>query len=388
MPSTTVLRRPRRRPRRPRRELDTRAMSRLRRLPRHTVACVAVALVAISGCSTGTESTEGEPAESDLVDIGAGLHGLEGLSADVLAEGLEHVSVLATGDDGVVFAATAEFEDTGGDSVYILNGDEDPVPVIDDLHTPLGLLWHAGELYVASEERIDAYGGFDGERFAEVRNVIEFPAGVGEVNGLALDRDRLLVGISAPCDHCDPELEYSASIVGVGVDGSDPAVFASGIRAPIGLAFLPGTSDLFVTMNHRDDLDEDTPGDWLGIVTQGQDWGFPDCYGQDTTECEDLPDPVAVLDPHAAASGLTFVVEDNGDSDGVAGVTGPAALVAEWAQATVKLVTLSPSADGYTASVSDFVTGVDNPVPVLAMEDGSVLVGDWSAGVVYRITAD
>jgi len=66
--------------------------------------------------------------------------------------------------------------------------------------------------------------------------VIEFPAGVGEVNGLALDGDRLLVGISAPCDSCEPELEYSAAIVSVGLDGSGPEVFASGIRAPISLA--------------------------------------------------------------------------------------------------------------------------------------------------------
>jgi len=40
--------------------------------------------------------------------------------------------------------------------VYLLREGEEPLAVIEGLHTPLGLLWHDGVLYVASEERIDA----------------------------------------------------------------------------------------------------------------------------------------------------------------------------------------------------------------------------------------
>jgi len=346
---------------------------------------VVCSLVAACGGKGSVDDTK--TSGNGLVDIGAGLEGIDGLAAEVHSEGLMHVAVLATGSDGALFAATAEFEDSGIDAVYLLREGEEPLAVIEGLHTPLGLLWHDGVLYVASEERIDAYEGFDGEQFANVRTVIEFPAGVGEVNGLALDGDRLLVGISAPCDSCEPELEYSAAIVSVGLDGSGPEVFASGIRAPISLAFHPGTSELFVTMNHRDDLAEDAPGDWLGIVEAGQDWGYPDCYGQATPECADAPAPLAALDPHGAVSGIALLTEESEFGREVLGVTGPAALVAEWARASVKLVDLSPTDDGYDATVSDFVTGLESPVPVLALDDGSVLVGEWATGVVYRITA-
>jgi len=53
-------------------------------------------------------------------------------------------------------------------------------------------------------------------------------------------------------------------------DGSDLRVEAGGIRAPVGLAYYPGTNDLFVTMNQRDDLGAQTPGDWLAVVRAGQ----------------------------------------------------------------------------------------------------------------------
>ena len=81
---------------------------------------------------------------------------------------------------------------------------------------------------------------------------------------------------------------------------------ATGIRAPVGLAWYPGASDLFVTMNQRDDLGDATPGDWLAVVVPGQDWQFPDCYGQGGSACDGAPSPVAVLDKHAAVSGVAI----------------------------------------------------------------------------------
>ncbi|HEY8765861.1 MAG TPA: hypothetical protein VIP09_01140 [Dehalococcoidia bacterium] len=55
-----------------------------------------------------------------------------------------------------------------------------------------------------------------------------------------------------------------------------------------------------MTMNQRDDLGDATPGDWLAVVQQGQEWGFPDCYGQGGDACTGVPAPIAALDKHAA----------------------------------------------------------------------------------------
>ena len=82
------------------------------------------------------------------------------------------------------------------------------------MHTPLGLLWVDGALYVSSHERVDAYQDFDGTKFASSTNIVTLPAGVGENNGLVRSPGgRILLGISAPCDACTPASEYSAAIV-------------------------------------------------------------------------------------------------------------------------------------------------------------------------------
>jgi glucose/arabinose dehydrogenase len=61
------------------------------------------------------------------------------------------------------------------------------------------------------------------------------------------------------------------------------------------------------------------------------------------------------------------------------------AVVAEWATGAVLRVELA--ADGASGTVSTFLTGFTNPVPVLSTSDGSLLIGDWTTGTVYQITA-
>jgi len=237
-------------------------------------------------------------------------------------------------------------------------------------------------LYASSAAGVVVYGGFDGSAFATARTILTVPAGAGEVNGLALGPDgRLVVGISAPCDACQPTSDESAAILSFLPDGSDPRVYASGIRAAVGLAFFPGTDSLLVTMNQRDDLGEATPGDWLAVVSEGQDWGFPDCYGQASAKCAALPAPVAVLDQHAAVSGVAVVTGQLG-----AGV-GTTALVAEWAKGKIQRVALNDDGSIAASSGTTFLTGLTSPVPLATGPDGAIYVGDWGSGVIYRIAA-
>ena len=89
--------------------------------------------------------------------------------------------------------------------------------------------------------------------------------------------------------------------------------------------------------------------------------------------CAGVPAPVATLDRHAAASGVAVV-------DG-------AAIVAEWTKGTVLRVELHHDGATYTGTAAPFVTGIAKPMAVLASAGGSVLVGDWQHGIVYRIEA-
>ena len=178
-----------------------------------------------------------------------------------------------------------------------------------------------------------------------------------------------------------PASRYDAAVLSFLPDGSDLRVEAGRIRAPVGLAYDPTTNDLFVTMNQRDDLGEATPGDWLAIVRSGQDWGFPDCYGQGGSACDGVPTPVAELDEHAAVSGVAIVTGQLGTT------VGHAALVAEWSTGTVMRVGLGTGAGTSTVSATPMLTGLTNPMPVAVTPDGAVLIGDWGTGTVYRIAA-
>jgi glucose/arabinose dehydrogenase len=365
---------------------------------RSLVALLAIALIAAGCASSGAGSAGASSAATagtvasggaaslapvtGLSDIGAGLQGPPGLAATVYATDLLHASAFTTDSQGRLWVATADFTDTGIDAVYVIPAaGASPLKVIAALHTPLGLLWIGSSLYVASAGRVDAYSDFNGTAFASHTSIVTFESGVGEVNGLILGPDgRIRLGISSPCDHCSPTTEWSASVVSFLPDGSDLRTEAAGIRAPIDFGYVPGTNDLLVTMNQRDDLGAATPGDWLAVVARGQNWGFPGCYGQGGTACAGAPSPVAALDAHAAVSGLAIVTGQLG------GAVGTAAVVAEWATGRVLDVPLRKAATGYTGVAAPLLVGFKNPEPVLLDATGGLLVGDWGTGTVYRIT--
>ena len=178
-----------------------------------------------------------------------------------------------------------------------------------------------------------------------------------------------------------PASRYSGSIVSFRPDGRDLQIYASGIRAPVGLTYVPNTSDLLVTMNQRDDLGAQTTGDALAVVRAGTAWGSPRCYGQGGAECRGVPSTTAVLDQHAAVSGVAILTGRLGSTFGIS------AIVAEWALGKVQRVALEKSGGTYRGVVTTFLTGPKNPVAVSMTADGALLVGDWTTGTIYGVAA-
>jgi glucose/arabinose dehydrogenase len=135
-----------------------------------------------------------------------------------------------------------------------------------------------------------------------------------------------------------------------------------------------------MTMNQRDDLGSSTPGDWLALVRQGESWGFPGCYGQGGSVCAGVPQPIAVLDTHAAVAGVAVLPAALAPSGG------SVAAVAEWARDTVLTVPLHAASDGYTGTPTPWLTGLSMPVPVVDGPDGAVYIGAWGDGTVVRVS--
>ena len=339
----------------------------------------ALALLA-AGCGGGSAKTA--TAATGRVAIGHGLQGPAGLEATVYATGLRNVSAFAFDASGRLWATTSAASDHSHDGVYLIpRGGGAPVKVISGVKGPLGLLWHAGRLYVTSLGRLDVFSHLRGQRFAKREAVIVEPAGHGWNNAIvALPGGRLAMSITAACDHCVSHSRWSGTIVSFRPDGSGVRVYASAIRAPFGVVYDKSTGALLTSMNQRDDLGAKTPGDWLALVREGQNWRFPGCYGQGGSACRGVPAPLAVLDKHAAAGGVAIVSGQLGSA------VGDVALVTEWERGSVLSVPLRRSGAGYaSARARSLLTGFKNPLPLAVASDGALFVGDWTRGIVYRI---
>ena len=338
----------------------------------------------VAGCGGSSGKSVTTTSTSGLVSIGEGLQGPPGLQATVYARGIPQMSAFAFDPEGRLWVARSGANTHESDGVYVVAAaGAKPVKVIPaSLKGPLGLVWIGKTLYVSSLGYVTAFSGLQGHHFTQRKTIITGPVAGIENNNLVRAPDgRLVLGVTANCDHCTPKSKWAGSIVSFETDGSDLRLYARRIRAPFGLEFFPGTSDLFVSMNQRDDLGARTPGDWLAFVKQGENWGFPTCYGQGGAVCNAVPAPVGVLDPHAAAGGVAILTSQ------LSGRYRPSALVAEWETGKVLRVALKRTSSGYRGSVSTFLTGLQNPLPVATTADGSVLVGDWGRGIIYRISS-
>ena len=353
----------------------------VRQLSRHVATTgarrgAAAAAAALLACAVAGSAS----ARTGLVSIGSGLRGPNGLRATVFATGLQHLSALAVDSEGRVWATTSAATDHSDDGIYVIPRAHAKPVLVAHVAEPLGLTWIGNSLYVAARGKVYAYSKLAGDRFARRTLILDGPDTKAANDTIVeLPSGRLLLSVSATCDHCAQSSPYSAAIVSFNKDGSGLRVYARGIRDGYGLALYPGTDTLLVSINQRDDLGTRTPGDWLAVVRSGQNWGFPGCYGQGGTVCNGVPKPLAVLDRHAGAGAVAVV------TGGLGSTVGTAAIVTEWATGKVEIVPLNGSTHTAATHAAVFLTGLKNPLAVKSTAAG-LLVGDWTTGRVYSIT--
>ncbi len=186
-------------------------------------------------------------------------------------------------------------------------------------------------------------------------------------------------------------------------------VFASGIRNCVTLTIEPGTGDLWCTTNERDLLGDDLVPDYSTRVREGAFYGWPwyymgnhedprfkgqrpDLYG--TVSVPDVP-----YQSHSASLSLIFYAASSGRSafpqryvgDGFAVFHG------SWNRALRtghKIVRLRMRNGVPTGEYDDFLVGfiADNgdawgrPVSLAELADGSLLLSDDGANLIYRIS--
>ena len=329
-----------------------------------------------------------------------------GFTITVFADSLPGARSLTFGDSGTVFVGT---QSEG--SVYAVrdrdgDGRADQHFTIDrDLHMPNGVAFRDGALYVAAVRQILRYDGVEQRLDDPPEPVVvrsDFPA--ENWHGwrfIAFGPDgKLYMAIGAPCNSCLQEDERFATIVRMRADGSALEIVARGVRNSVGFDWHPSTGELWFTDNGRDWLGNDAPPDELNRVgAVGEHFGFPYCHGgtvpdEEFTDrsCDEFVRPIRALDPHVASLGMRFYT----------GTMFPAeyrghVFIAEhgsWNRippsghrlTIVKLdgdraVSYGPFAEGWLRAGRASGT----PVDLLILPDGSILLSDDRAGMIYRI---
>ena len=331
-----------------------------------------------------------------------------GFSINVYADDVPNARQMALSPGGVLFVGTRE----AGKVYAVVDQDRDGradkvYTIATDLFMPSGLAFRDGDLYVAEVHRIIKFEGIESRLASPPRPQVVYDELPSQAHHgwkfIAFGPDDMLyVPVGAPCNICKPREPYG-TILRMKPDGSDAVVYARGIRNSVGFTWHPITKEFWFTDNGRDSLGDDSPPDELNRVSgPGMHFGFPYVHGADILDPQfgrgadphDYIAPAQNLGPHVAPLGLEFYTGSQFPSE-YHGVL----FIAEhgsWNRSrkigyriTMVRLEANTRSVGYEAFATGWQIGETNwgrPVDLELMEDGSMLVSDDEAGVIYRIS--
>ena len=342
-----------------------------------------------------------------------------GFSIEIYATGVQNARQMALGANGTLFVGSRQAgvvhavvdrdKDNKADQVYT---------IASKLRMPSGLAFRDGALYVAEVNRILRYDGIESK--------LESPPQPAVVNDKLPTEDHhgwkylgfgpdgwLYVPVGAPCNVCErSDDERFATILRMKLDGSGTEVFARGIRNTVGFDWHPQSRELWLAENGRDNMGDDVPPDeMLRAHKPGLHFGFPYCHGGDTPDpqfganrpCKEFEPPAQKLGAHVAAIGMKFYtgrmfpteyrnqifVAEHGSWNRSAPQGYRIMLIKVQGN---KAVSYTPFAEGWLRGIRSSGRGRTigdawgRPSDVLVMPDGSLLIADDEAHVIYRVT--
>lgn len=332
-----------------------------------------------------------------------------GFSIEVYAE-VDNARSLALSPSGTLFVSNRN-----GDKVYAVR-DEDGDNKADKkwiiasgLNMPNGVAFKDGDLYVAEVNRVWRYPDIENNLAKPPKPVLVTDAYPDKTHHgwkyIAFGPDgKLYIPVGAPCNICESE-EIFATITRINPDGSGREIVARGVRNTVGFTWHPVTKQLWFTDNGRDMMGDDLPPCELNYAPrEGLHFGYPYCHGGTVKDpefghkrpCKDFVPPVQNLGPHVAPLGLKFYtgnmfpemyrnqifIAEHGSWNRSKKIGYRVTLVK--VDNNNRSLGYEVFADGWLDDATQRVWG--RPVDVLVMPDGSMLVSDDHANVVYRIT--
>ena len=333
----------------------------------------------------------------------------DGFSISVYAE-IENPRQLALGSDNTVYVGSLR-----GRVWAITNPDGNMqgnavIAIAEGLNTPNGVAYHNGDLYIGEIGRVS--------KITNVDEKLNTPQSTETVNDSLPNRrhhgfkflqvgpdGKIYLPVGAPCNVCEED-EIFAKILNMNLDGTDLQIVASGIRNTVGFDFHPISGELWFTDNGRDMMGDDIPACEINrISSAGQHFGFPYIhqgdlpdpnFGRGRSANEFVP-PALKLGAHVAPLGLAFYRGEQFPSNYGNTVfwaehgswnrsekQGYRVMMGQVSSDNTSISFYSPFVDGWLEGQSHW----GRPVDILSMPDGSVLISDDMANVIYRVSYD
>ena len=318
---------------------------------------------------------------------------------------------LALAPNGVVFVGTSS-----GKIYALLDKDKDyqaeqKILISDKLKVGAAVAFYEGSLYTSDLNKIMRFPNILANLTKKINpeiltNKLPSSAYHGKrflkFSPHQKDEKKLFVGIGAPCNVCLRKGTAYATIVAVDLKSWEYEIYASGVRNTVGFDWHPETKELWFTDNGRDWLGDDSPPDELNrSFSSGLHFGFPYLHGDNYRDPEfynkrqkrDYEKPVQNLGAHVAALGMTFYTGEMFPSDYYQQI-----FIAEhgsWNRSKKSgyRITQVKLKGNQAISYQPFISGWEinekvygRPVDLLVLNDGSLLISDDYAGLIYRVT--
>ena len=338
----------------------------------------------------------------------------EGFHINVFASNFKRPRWLTVAPNKDIFLA-----DNGAGEIIILRDPKNTGSAqerevfVDGMRRPFGIAFHDDYVYVGNTNELVRfkYDPKTSKRLGEKEHLMDLPTGGHDTRSLAISPDgkHLFVAVGSGSNINTGEPPIRAAVTICDLDGKNARLYATGLRNPVGLAIEPVTGELWTSVNERDELGDDLPPDYFTSLKDGGFYGWPYSYIGDNVDSrvkQEHPElvkqaivPDVLLGAHVAPLEFAFYTAKQFPEKYWGG-----AFVAEhgsWNRATRSgyQVAFVAFKDGKPAADPvSFLTGLvpdpsgpdvdGRPVGVMVAPDGSLLVSDDGADVVYRVSVE
>jgi glucose/arabinose dehydrogenase len=200
-----------------------------------------------------------------------------------------------------------------------------------DLHSPFGMVLLNGSLYVANTDGVVRFPYREGQTRIDApgEHVVDLPAGPINYHWTknivpSPDGTRLYAAIGSNSNIAERGITAErgrAAIWEIDIASGRHREFATGLRNPVGMAWVPETGELWTVVNERDELGGDLVPDYMTVVQENGFYGWPYSYfGQHVDERVEPGNPELVeqaivpdyaLGAHTASLGLAYARESS-----------------------------------------------------------------------------